>query len=186
MNDVSSVVRISKKEATELVMDYGINLDLCPDKPEDTDMEKKPFAGDRQIRLSETVSGAPNTIPTSFLDEIVYLRSEELTENICSCLSEKKLLYSIPRGIVLTGGGASILNQDALIHIRSGLDTRIGYPLGFDEIPDAIRKPEWTAVTGILKYAFAHRRFNRKAFGDPTENNSLPAAIIRFFKEYVL
>ncbi len=181
INDVASVLRISFAEATELVMDYGINLDLYADENTPSS-QASPSANDVTIKLSHTVTGAPTTIKKSVLDEIVFLRANELTDQICGTLNEKRLLYALPRGLVITGGGANINNLDRIIYLKSGVETRIGTPLGFQEIPDAIDAPEWTAVTGILTYGFAHRQATG---GAPETANSLWAAIWHFIKEYI-
>jgi cell division protein FtsA len=188
INDVAAGLKVSFEEATELVVDYGINLQLHEEKTKGAAAKTAGGDGNVQIKLARTVTGAPSTIQKSFLDHIIYERSDELADQICTFLNDKKLLYSLPRGIVLTGGGASIVNQDILINLKSGVDTRIGVPTGFDEVPEPMDAPEWTTVTGILNYAFAHRRSNRKGFSGTaykTDNSTL-AAVRRFVERFVV
>ncbi len=179
INDVAAILRVSFAEAMELVMDYGINLGLFTGGTAPSSPPPEP-GKDVQIKLSQTVTGAPTTIKKSVLDEIIFMRANELVDQICGTLNEKRLLYSLPRGLVLTGGGANVINLDRLITMKSGVETRIGTPVGFREIPDAIDTPEWTAVTGILNYGFVHRQ---ALGGDQKNANSIWAAIWRFIRE---
>jgi cell division protein FtsA len=186
ISDVAAGLKVSFEEATELVVDYGINLQMLEERDKD-DKDKSGSAADNvPIKLTHTVTGAPSTVPKSFLDHIIFERGDELADQICNFLNDKKLLYALPRGIVLTGGGANIINQDILITRKSGVDTRIGVPVGFDEVPDPVDTPEWTSVTGILNYAFAHRRANRRGRGGAgyKNDNSSWEAVRRFLNRF--
>lgn len=188
ISDVAAGLKVSFEEATELVVEYGVNLQLLEDDG-GNGAGKSSSAGENvSIKLTHTVTGAPSTVHKSFLDHIIFERSDELADQICNYLNEKKLLYALPRGIVLTGGGASIINQDILLNRKSGVDTRIGVPIGFDEVPDLVDTPEWTTVTGILNYAFAHRRANRRGRGGAAykNDNSYGEAFRRFFARFVV
>lgn len=180
INDVSAVLRISTEEATELVMDYGINLDLYTGDQEEN--EHPAPSNDVPIKLLHTVTGAPTTTTKRRLDEIIFMRAHELADRICRTLNDQKLLYSLPRGIVLTGGGASIMNLDKLICLISGVETRIGTPVGFAEIADAIDTPEWTAVTGILNYGFVH---TKAISNTPKNGKSIFATVWEFINHYI-
>lgn len=186
INDVAAGLKVSFEEATDLVVDYGINLDLHEEKNKGAAVGKSAEARDSvPIKLNRTVTGAPSTVQKHYLDHIIFERSDELVEQICGFLSDKKLLHCLPRGIVLTGGGASIINQDILLNLKSGIDTRIGVPVGFDELPEPIDAPEWTPVTGMLNYAFTHRHAHRKGFGAGYKNdNSFISGMRRFFERF--
>lgn len=187
INDVAAGLKVSFEEATDLVVDYGINLHLNDLKDKGDGAKSSETRDDPPIKLNRTVTGAPSTVPKSFLDHIVYERSDEIAEQITNFLTEKKMLHCLPRGIVLTGGGAAIVNQDILISRKSGIDTRIGVPVGFDELPEPIDAPEWAPVTGILNYAFAHRNAYRKGGGNAYKSeNSLWAALRRFMERFIV
>jgi len=188
ISDVAAGLKVSFEEATELVVDYGINLQMQEDRNGEGSMKPVSASDNVPIKLTHTVTGAPSTVSKSFLDHIIFERSDELADQICNFLNDKKLLYALPRGIVLTGGGAAIINQDILLNRKSGVDTRIGVPIGFDELPDPVDTPEWTTVTGILNYAFAHRRANRKGRGGVAykNDNSVMEAFRRFFERFIV
>ena len=178
------------EEAAELVHEYGINRnqfdknnavpDFNPDAIKDEDKVI--------IKLNQTATGEPATADRAYLEFIIALRAKELGEEINKYLEAKKLTKMLARGIVITGGGALIENQDMVIQQECGLDTRIGVPIGYDEIPEAINKPDWSPVAGVLNYAVAQRRVNRKRQGIMSfgNENSRLEALRRFFNRFVI
>lgn len=189
VSDVAAGLKISFEEAAELVVDYGINLELRDEKKREQAASKGPNTKDTiPIKLTSTVTGVPTTTTKNFLDLIIFDRADEIAEQINVFLTEKKLIHALPRGIILTGGGASIINQDALVNYKTHVDTRIGVPVGFQELPELLDAPEWAPVAGILNYAFAHRHIHHRRFGKAVyqDDNSFIGAVGRFFKRFVI
>lgn len=190
INDVAAVLKVSFEEATELVMQYGINLDLFrapsrsgfrsvpPPNPSSSSEEVT-------IKLHKTTSGEPDTVSKSKLDQIIYERGFQFCTKIMEYLEQNGFTKHLSRGLVITGGGAAILNQDRLLEKVSDLPTRIGLPQGFNEVPDPLNTTEWAPVIGILNYAFSHRH----ALGlSPdkkinSNDNSVLAKAMRFVKK---
>ncbi|MFA7692961.1 MAG: cell division protein FtsA [Candidatus Hydrogenedentes bacterium] len=190
ISDVAAGLKTTFEEAAELVHEYGINRnqfdknnavpDYNPDAIKDEDKVI--------IKLNQTATGEPATADRAYLEFIIALRAKELGEEINKYLEAKKLTKMLARGIVITGGGALIENQDMVIQQECGLDTRIGVPIGYDEIPEAINKPDWSPVAGVLNYAVAQRRVNRKRQGIMSfgNENSRLEALRRFFNRFVI
>jgi cell division ATPase FtsA len=96
------------------------------------------------------------------------------------------VLERLGRGIVLTGGGAAIHNQDTLFGVKCDMPVRVGLPIGFDDLPESLDLPEWAPVMGIVKYAIAHRKAieSGRLTSQYANNNSLFAYLRRVIEKY--
>ena len=191
INDVAAGLKVSFEEAAELVLEYGISdhrMQLMSRSTARPDPERKTANASQNapIKLTRTVTGAPATVPRSELDAIIFERSNELADKVYHFLKEQQLLDRLARGIVLTGGGAAIHNQDTLFGIKCEMPVRVGLPIGFDDLPESLDLPEWAPVMGIIKYAIAHRKAIEKGHITASYNNSnsLFARVRRFMEKY--
>lgn len=191
INDVAAGLKVSFEEAADLVLEYGISEHRIQmlnrrDTRKDADQKPAPRAQDTPIKLTRTVTGAPATVPRSELDAIIFERSNEIADKVIHFLKEHQMLDRLARGIVLTGGGAAIHNQDTLFGTKCELPVRVGLPLGFDDLPESLDLPEWAPVMGIVKYAIAHRKAIEKGHMSASygNSNSLFAHIRRVIEKY--
>ncbi len=193
-NDVAAGLKVTFEEATELVLEYGINqrriqaLTQQQHGREENAKEGAAVPKSPEIKLTRTVTGAPSTVPRSELDDIVFERSAEIADRVCGFLKKNHFLDRLARGIVLTGGGAAIHNQDALFAVKSDLPVRVGVPVGFDDLPESLDLPDWAPVMGIVKYALAHRNAieTGRLLGHNTNGNSLFAYLARLCGKYFI
>ena len=117
-----------------------------------------------QLRVCDPVK----EVPVRYISEIVDCRCREIVESILYFIQDSGLQNSLRGGIVVTGGGAELVNLIPLIKEMSGYDVRKGYPrfmftasvssgvystsataaIGMvlaakdDKLPDCISKPE--------------------------------------------
>lgn len=192
VNDIAAGLKVSFDEAAELLLEYGISdhriraMSKRDSKTEDG--AKTPPTRDVPIKLQRTGIGAPTTVSRDELDTIIFARSAEIADKTIAQLKSSKMLDRLSRGLVLTGGGAAIINQDALYEAKSDLPVRIGVPDGFEELPEFLDLPEWTPVMGVVKYAVAHRQAMRSGhmatrYGN---GNTFWARLNRFRSKYFI
>ncbi len=193
INDVAAGLKVAFDEATELVLEYGISeRRIVALNQEDARGEAGKKTGNVPppkapiIKLTRTVTGAPSTVSLAELDDIVFDRSAEIADKVCRFLTSNQYLDRLGRGIVLTGGGAALHNQDTLFGAKSDMPVRIGVPIGFDDLPDALDLPEWAPVMGIVKYALAHRSAieSGRLPSHTANGNSLFAHLRRMMAKY--
>lgn len=193
INDIAAGLRVSFDEATELLLEYGISsrrlqtLARGEGRNNGNDGAVPPAQG-VPIKLQRTGIGAPTTVSRDELDTIVFARSVEIANRICDFLKKNKYMDRLSRGIVLTGGGAAINNQSALMETKSDQTVRIGVPEGIEELPEFLDLPEWTPVMGIIKYAVAHRQaiHSGQVLARYGNGNSLWARVNRFRSKYFI
>jgi len=77
-----------------------------------------------QIRLTEPFK----EVPVRYISEVIDCRAREIVEAVLFYIQESGLQNSLRSGIVLTGGGAELVNFKSLIEEMSGYNVRKGYP----------------------------------------------------------
>ena len=114
------------------------------------------------------------------LCEPLYLRSLQMLKLVNEELSKAAMEAAPPGGIVLTGGGAQMPGFAEMMARGLRTQVRVGLPLWYAGLPDALRDPEYAAVLGSLQWAVKHR--NRP---EPTrvrgegDRNWSPGALLR-------
>lgn len=191
INDVAAGLKVSFEEAAELVLEYGISehrIQSLNKGAARSDAERKAATATQEapIKLTRTVTGAPATVSRAELDAIIFERSNELAGKVHHFFREHQVLDRLGRGIVLTGGGAAIHNQDTLFGVKCDMPVRVGLPIGFDDLPESLDLPEWAPVMGIVKYAIAHRGAiaSGRLTSQYANNNSLFAYLRRVIEKY--
>jgi cell division ATPase FtsA len=161
-------LQVSFEEAQELVLEYGINEDMIRTVAREgeggTESPKGPGASpgaakpsEASIKLKSAVRGAPSTVDRHVLEQIVFERSQELMTMVRQYLHSRGLAKHLVRGMVLTGGAASIKNQAALADAVFQVPARVGLPEGLAGMPSPVNAPEFSAVVGVAKHG-AHYR----------------------------
>ena len=77
-----------------------------------------------QIRLTEPFK----EVPVRYISEIIDCRAREIVDAVLFYIQESGLQNSLRSGIVLTGGGAELVNFKSLIEEMSGYNVIKGYP----------------------------------------------------------
>lgn len=97
----------------------------------------------------------PKEISVKTLAYIIQARMEEILESIAYQIQISGLAESLNAGIVLTGGGAKLARLAPLVRYKTGIQTRIGYPM----VPLTIEQekimesPQFATAFGLLKRA---------------------------------
>jgi len=189
--DVAAGLQISFEEAIDLIMLYGISERLIRQEAQkrsgdETESDTEPAGADANIKLKSAVQGAPNIVPRSELDSIVFERSQELLNRVHHHLNSRGLAKHVIRGVVLTGGSAMIRNQALLAETLFQAPARIGLPVGIDILPQPVNSPEFVPLIGVVRHGFEYRdalRSGRLRIPQGVTGTML-RAIGNFFKKY--
>lgn len=153
--DVAAGLHVSFEEADELILEYGI-ADGTVGIEEDADTRGRK-GKDTQIKLKTAVHGAPTVVDREELDLIVYERAKELMTKVRQYLQKMGFDRHLVRGVLLTGGCASIKNTVRLAETVFQVPVRIGIPLGVEIIPADARGPEYSGAVGLIKHGLEYR-----------------------------
>ena len=77
-----------------------------------------------QIRLTEPFK----EVAVRYISEVIDCRAREIVEAVLYYIQESGLQNTLRNGIVITGGGAELVNFINLVKEMSGYDVRKGYP----------------------------------------------------------
>lgn len=114
--------------------------------------EKLLTLGEKTIQIETDDMSSYTRIPVTYLSELITARVKEIIDAMLYCIQESGFKNDLRKGIVLTGGGAEMLNIANYIREVSGYDVRIGYPKhsfvanGLDDI----FKTDAATVVGLL------------------------------------
>lgn len=98
----------------------------------------------------------PKEISIKNLSRIIEARMEEIIELVHSEITRSGYSNRLAGGIVITGGGAQLLNLQPFFEFKTGLDTRIGYPnehLGKNK-DEMVKYPMYATTVGLVLAGF--------------------------------
>jgi len=98
----------------------------------------------------------PKEISIKNLARIIEARMEEIIELVYSEIMRSGYANRLAGGIVITGGGAQLMNLQPLFELKTGLDTRIGYPneyLGKSK-DEKVKLPMFATTMGLVLAGF--------------------------------
>lgn len=151
--DVAAGLQVSYEEAVELIVEYGISsaqIDAITGEATEVDQSA-------HIKLKSAVRGAPSIVERDTLDMIVFERTKELLGKVRQYLKSRGHTKNLVRGVVLTGGAASIPNMPRLAEALFETPARLGAPDGFEGVPTSVNSPEFGPVSGVLRHALLYR-----------------------------
>ena len=139
-----------------------------------------------EIKLKTAVHGAPQRVDKEEMDLIVYERARELMTRVQQHVQSRGLAKHLIRGVVLTGGAASVKNHVGLAESIFEVPCRIGVPTSVEISSSRAKGPEFSGVTGIAAYGFDYRaaaRTGRLALRGPVVQNArkIGEAFRRYF-----
>ena len=139
--DIANVLKISRNLAEDIKLNHG----GCS------------YTSNSQ-KFSEGISitdhrGVAVSISRKLLVDVITDRVKEIFDLIKSGLSKQKIYGIISSGIVITGGGASLVNIDELARQYFGLPTRIGIPNYTGDFADMVAHPKYATSLGALYFA---------------------------------
>lgn len=187
--DVAAGIQVSFEEADELIMEYGISDEhIAAEVDSDSDLEPASprYRKENQIKLNSAVHGAPDIVPREELDVIVYERARELMVKVRQHLQSRGLAKHLIRGVVLTGGGAAVINYVKLAESVYQVPCRVGVPSSVEILAPDAKGPEFSGVVGIAKHGFEYRaavRTGRLQLNGPVVKGArrLGEALRRYF-----
>lgn len=118
-----------------------------------------------KIGISGPTPGGRREVSRELLAHIIEQRLDEILGIVFDELEAKRLLDDLPRGVVLTGGGAELDGVVELAQEVFNLPVAKGLPgSGLDGVVEAIRRPECASAVGLALYG-RHRRMDNGAGG---------------------
>jgi cell division protein FtsA len=116
---------------------------------------------------------------------IIYERAHELMKKTYQHLNSRGLTKHLIRGVVLTGGSASIINYAKLAESVFQVPCRVGLPTGVEIVAARAREPQFSGVVGVARHGFDYRtatRSGRISFRGPVAHGA--KRIGEAFKKY--
>ena len=174
--DVAAGLHVSFEEADELIMEYGISEEYIEAGPDEIEEGWTPREGAKaQIKLKTAVHGAPAVVAKDEMDVIVYERARELLMKVRQHLQSRGLAKHLIRGVVLTGGAATVKNHVKLAETIFEVPCRIGLSSSVEILSNRAKGPEFSGVVGIALHGFNYRaaaRAGRLALRGPVVQNA--------------
>ncbi len=142
--DVRTECRISERLAENIKKAYG---GCMPDKLQNL--------GEKIIQIETDDLSAFSQIPVMTLSEIITARVKEIIDAMLYAIQENDFTYDLRSGIVITGGGAEMLNISNYIGELSGYNVRLGYPKAKFGISgnESILKTNASTIAGLVLMA---------------------------------
>ncbi len=103
--------------AENIKLAYGVCL---PDKLQSL--------SEKVIQINDDENGTYERLPVKYLSEIVTYRMKEIFDAILYLIQESGYADGLRNGVVLSGGGANLVNTARLLKEMSGYNVRIGFP----------------------------------------------------------
>ena len=110
---------------------------------------------DKIIQVETDDMSAYTQIPVRFMSQIITARVKEIIDAMLYTIQESNLATGLRKGIVITGGGAELLNLSNYIKELSGYNVRVAYPRhGFVATGyENILKADAATIAGMLLLA---------------------------------
>lgn len=118
----------------------------------------------------------PKEVSIQNLAYITEARMEEIIELVYSEIYRSGYHNRLAGGLVITGGGALLRNLKELFEVKTGLDTRVGYPnehLGQAK-DDSVKNPMYATGVGLVLAGFRNlddREVYRQEFDQGYQSN---------------
>lgn len=137
--DIKEGCSILYREAELLKIQYGSALgDSAPE--------------DKVVTIPGISGRESKEISFKNLAYIIQSRMEEIIDAICFEIENSGYYEKLSAGIVITGGGALLKHLPQLIKFKTGLDTKIGYPIESleAEMEEDINQPMYATSVGLI------------------------------------
>lgn len=90
--------------------------------------DKLQSLSEKVIQINDEENGSYEQLPVKYLSEIITCRAREIVEAVLFHIQESGYADSLRSGMVITGGGANLVNLANFIKQESGYNVRVGYP----------------------------------------------------------
>jgi cell division protein FtsA len=147
-NDIVKGLGIPRTEAESLKEQHGSA------RSESVDPSEK-------LEVAGPIPGSTREVSRELLAHIIEQRLDEIFGLVYEALEEKRLLETLPAGIVLTGGGAELDGVVELAQEVFNMPVALGAPgEGLAGVVDTVRGPKFAAGVGLALYG-RHRERGR-------------------------
>ena len=137
--DIALGLQISRTEAEQIKKEHGTLLRNPSEKPATIHL---PVLGGQETRR----------ISSSTVVDILDARMQELCSRLKRNLANVDMSDLIPRGLVITGGGASLNGIGDYLAREFRLPVRLGTPLQPELLPERLQNADAAACVGLLRY----------------------------------
>ena len=141
--------------------------------------DKLQSLSEKIIQINDDENGSYEQLPVKYLSEIITCRMREIVEAVLFQIQASGYADKLRNGIVLTGGGANMVNIATLIKEMSGYTVRMGYPRSQAfSAAGCAGVGETSAAATIGMILEAKKDFRLNCIEDAvTENENLPAPV---------
>ena len=142
-SDIKTECYITERLAENIKIAYGACLP-----------EKLMSLSDKTLLINSNDAVPAKQVTVKYLSEIITARATEITEAILYEIQKSGFADRLRSGIVITGGGANLLNINNLIKDISGYNVRTGYPKhSFSTSEEAVNDTSAAACIGMILMA---------------------------------
>jgi cell division protein FtsA len=142
-NDIAVGLRTSISEAEYIKQGFGCALGHLV---QESEMLEVPSMGGRKPRL----------LTRKLLSEIIQPRAEEILDLAFRDVRNSENELKLHSGIVITGGGATLLGLPELAEQIFELPVRVGRPTQVKGMAEAVSDAEFATAVGLTRYVQTH------------------------------
>jgi len=166
-NDIAVGLRIPFEQAEKIKREFG-----CASLS---------MAQDMKIQIVPIGSNTPKKITQKDLTEIIEPRVSEIFDLVAERLNKLGNAILLPAGVVLTGGGVSMLKgAKEIASSVLNIPVRTGFP---DYI--GVNEPIYTAAVGLVEYVVANKAYTNYENRNKTQRiQSFLHRVKKWLKEY--
>ncbi len=114
---------------------------------------------DEKLEIAGPTPGQTREVSRELLAHIIEQRLDEMFGLVYEALEEKQMLGSLPGGVVLTGGGASLEGIVDLAQSVFNMPVATGQPgAGLEGVVEATRDPRFSTAVGLALYGHMRAR----------------------------
>lgn len=151
-NDLAYGLKVTLPQAERLKEAFGSAMVDLPSRSQHVELTSESSGRGRYVRLGD-------------LQTITHLRMEETLNLIRDDLERRELLPYLARGVILTGGGASLKRIADLAEQVFNLPSQVGRPKNVSGVAIATGGAQYASTIGLLRYALMREMSQGRAKG---------------------
>lgn len=163
-NDIAVGLRTPIPDAEQIKISRGAAVESALEDPEES------------IAVASIGEGKSRVIDAGTLVDIVNARCEEIFKLVAMELDRIGLRNRLNAGVAITGGSSKLRGVLDLAEQIFELPTRQAVPSGFAGIIDAVARPEYAVVAGLVRFGYDNRK-------TPAEVNFPKGGLLNKMKE---
>jgi len=144
--DIKSECGFTERLAENIKLAYGACLS-----------DRLQSLGEKILQINDEDNGTHDQLPIKYLSEVITSRAREIIDAILYQIQDSGYADRLRGGIVITGGGAMLVNLGMLLKEMSGYNVRVGYPrskaINLSSCPEASEASAAASIGLILEAA---------------------------------